>query len=303
VVRKPPKREVFLWKNMKENRHRTERLYSIDGLQPVNHPIMLAEIGCGHPILTLTAAMHGDEDVGVHILDTLRKTVEPENGTLRLIIANPPALFQGVRFLSEDLNRSFAGSSISNSSEARLAPQILEMVKRSDCVVDIHSTSTISEAFAIVGRRNENRLLLAEIAGFKNIVLFEGRSTRAMVDNVVCGIGLELGLHGSKYAYEEGLRAANNILEGLGMSKSSYPKEDIEYFEIFGSFPNISHSVVLRVRNFERVMPGTIIAASVNGQKDIIAEEEFYPVLAGERSYSNLLLKAKKVTRREFLKP
>lgn len=288
---------------MKENRSRLERLQSIDGLSRIDKPIMLAEIGTGYPILTLTAAMHGDEDVGAYVLDALRKSVEPTNGTLRLIIANPPALFQGVRFLSEDLNRSFAGSSLDNSSEARLAPQILEMVKDSDYTVDIHSTSTVSEAFAIVGRRNENRLRLAEIAGLKNIVLFEGESTRAMVDNVACGIGLELGLHESEYAYEEGLRAVNNILEGLGMSKSSSLKENAEFFEIFGSLPNLAHPVILRVINFQKVIPGTIIASSMDGKKDIIAEEEFYPVLAGERSYSNLSLKAKKITRREFLKP
>lgn len=287
---------------MKENMPRMERLRSIEGLIEVDKPIMLAEIGRGHPILVLTAAVHGDEDIGVDILDALRQATELKNGTLRLIVANPPALFQGVRFISEDLNRSFAGSSVDNSSEARLTPQILEMVKDSDYAVDIHSTSTISEAFAIVGRRNEDRLRLAEIAGLRNIVLFEGRSTRAMVDNVVCGIGLELGLHGSKYAYEEGLRAANNILEGLGMSKNSYLKEDANFFEIFGFLPNLAHPVILHVYNFQKVMPGTIIASSTDGQKDIIAEEEFYPALAGERSYSNLMLKAKKVTREEFLR-
>ena len=288
---------------MKENISRMERLQSIEGLTRIDKPIMLAEIGHGYPILALTAAMHGDEDVGAYILDALRKTAQPKNGTLKLIIANPPALFQGVRFLSEDLNRSFAGSSVNNSSEARLAPQILEMVKDSDYTIDIHSTSTISEAFAIVGRRNEERLRLAEIAGLRNTVLFEGESTRAMVDNVACGIGLELGLHGSEYAYEEGLRAVNNILEGLVMSKSSYLKENAEFFEIFGLLPNLAYPVILHVSNFQKVMPGTIIASSVDGKKDIIAEEEFYPVLAGERSYANLSLKAKRVTRREFLKP
>jgi len=288
---------------MKERGKRLERLYSIDGLMPVEKPILLAEIGSGHPIVAVTAAMHGDEEVGVHILDALRHTVKPERGTVKLIVANPPALFRGVRLISEDLNRVFPGV-VGKHDEASLAPQILELVEDSDFTIDLHTTSSPTESFAILGEKGKERLELGEKTGIQKIVLIEAK--KAMVEFVKCGIGIELGLHNSEYAYEQGMQAVQGVLKSLGVAGRQGDQERInhEYYQVFGSVPMPSLLPVRiadSLRNFSLVARGDIIVHIDGNKEPITAEESFYPLFVGERAYKDICLKARRISREEML--
>ncbi len=273
---------------MLEKARRLERLYSIDGLRPVDAPLVLAEIGSGHPIVAVTAGMHGNEETGVYILDALRKTIKPEKGTLRLVAANPYALFQGVRFISEDLNRAFPGDQNSQSTEARLAPKILDVVGDSDYTIDLHTTSADTEAFVILGKKNEKRLQLGETTGLQKIVLIEGEKDCAMVDFVPCGIGLELGLHASQYAYEAGIKAVRNVLHTLVVEPMPTTKRiEYEYYEVFGTIKDPSTlASVGSLQNFRLT------------EKD---GEFFFPLFVGEKAYKDqICLKARGVSRQEL---
>lgn len=269
---------------MLEKARRLERLSTIDSLRPVDRPVVLAEIGRGRPIVAVTAAMHGDEETGVYILDALRQTLQPEIGTVRLVVANPPALFKGVRFIREDLNRVFPGDR-NSSGENALAPKVLEIVRDSDYVIDLHTTSSDTESFVILGKRNEERLQLGEATGLQKIVLIEGPKDCAMVDFVPCGIGLELGLHASQYAYESGIQAVTNALSVLGIVPlPTTQEEERQYYEVFGSLKDSSS---LELQNFRMVQE---------------AGEAFYPLFVGERAYQDTIcLKARKILRQALV--
>lgn len=284
-------------------------------------PFVMAEIGQGRPIVAITAATHGNEDIGVDIISHLKDSLDLQQGTARFIVANPPALARGVRFIKQDLNRAYPGTH-GASDEAGIAPQVLGLVEDADYVIDLHSTSSQTESFAIVTKKDEEQLRLAEMTGVKNIVFIPRKEEGyAMVDYVRCGIGIELGLHKSTYAYESGIKAVKNVLSRLGMLPKHSEVEDgeREYFELFGSVKSSPHSLVLvtpYAQNFTLVRKGEVVAQlstpgerqqlstpfGVLGPMYIEAEEDFYPVLAGEQAYAETVcLKAQKVTREEIV--
>ena len=98
------------------------------------------------PVLFVSAAIHGDEIIGVEIIRRLasRPALAGLAGTLLLIpVVNGYGFLNRSRYLPDrrDLNRSFPGSQ-SGSLAGRLADVFLnEIVDRADCGVDIHSAA------------------------------------------------------------------------------------------------------------------------------------------------------------------
>lgn len=98
------------------------------------------------PTLFVSAAVHGDEIIGVEIVRRLLRTphLDRINGTLLAIpIVNAYGFMNHSRYLPDrrDLNRSFPGSQ-SGSLAARLANIFMnEIVKRSDYGIDLHSAA------------------------------------------------------------------------------------------------------------------------------------------------------------------
>jgi len=98
------------------------------------------------PTLFVSAAVHGDEVVGVEIVRRLLRTASLKNmrGTLLAIpIVNSFGFMNHSRYLPDrrDLNRSFPGSA-SGSLAARLAHIFInEIVSQSDVGIDLHSAA------------------------------------------------------------------------------------------------------------------------------------------------------------------
>ncbi|HUS24453.1 MAG TPA: succinylglutamate desuccinylase/aspartoacylase family protein [Candidatus Binatia bacterium] len=111
---------------------------------PVTLPVQVVH-GRGYgPVLFISAALHGDEIIGVEIIRRLLKmpALDELNGTLLAVpIVNTLAFLHQSRYLPDrrDLNRSFPGS-LSGSLAARLASLFLrEIVDRSDYGIDLHT--------------------------------------------------------------------------------------------------------------------------------------------------------------------
>lgn len=98
------------------------------------------------PVMFVSAAVHGDEVIGVEIVRRLLRTpaVDRLSGTLLVIpIVNAFGFINQSRYLPDrrDLNRSFPGSP-GGSLAARLAHLFMaEIVARSDCGIDLHSAA------------------------------------------------------------------------------------------------------------------------------------------------------------------
>ncbi|THH38847.1 succinylglutamate desuccinylase/aspartoacylase family protein [Aliishimia ponticola] len=98
------------------------------------------------PTVFISAAVHGDEVIGVEILRRLLRTPQLDHirGTLLIIpIVNSFGFLTRSRYLPDrrDLNRCFPGST-GGSLGARLAHQFLnDVVKRCDFGIDLHSAA------------------------------------------------------------------------------------------------------------------------------------------------------------------
>lgn len=114
---------------------------------PVTLPVRVVRGRKPGPVLFVSAALHGDEILGVEIirrllrLPELRDTDELRGTVLAVPIVNVPAFLQQSRYLPDrrDLNRSFPGSE-SGSLAARLANLFLkEIVGKSSYGIDLHT--------------------------------------------------------------------------------------------------------------------------------------------------------------------
>lgn len=154
------------------------------------------------PTLFVSAAVHGDEVIGVEIARRLLRTRQLDNlkGTLLVVpIVNAFGFLNHSRYLPDrrDLNRSFPGNE-SGSLAARLARLfIIEVVDRSNFGIDLHSaaihrtnmpqirvspssdhTLELAEAFGapviIIAKNREGSLRQAAQTRGVDVLLFEG---------------------------------------------------------------------------------------------------------------------------------
>lgn len=111
---------------------------------PIHLPVIVHRGGRPGPTLFVSAAMHGDEIIGVEIIRRLLKlpALSELAGTLLAVpVVNVLAFLHQSRYLPDrrDLNRSFPGSE-TGSLAARLAHQFLkEVVGNADYGIDLHT--------------------------------------------------------------------------------------------------------------------------------------------------------------------
>ncbi len=159
---------------------------------------LIEEYGSGSPVVTIVACMHGNELVGINILESL-KGIESTTGTLRLVVANPNAVRVNKRFVDHDLNKSFPGSE-SGDVEDQLAYKLKEKLSDTDVLIDLHTTTAATPAFIIARNIDEDARALITASGIERIVVKPKPGKTALIDWVANGIGIELGQHGSKEA-------------------------------------------------------------------------------------------------------
>lgn len=112
--------------------------------------------------------MHGNEMLGIELVKRLRAN-PIEN--IDAVIANEQAVRQSVRYVDEDLNRSFPGEP-NASMEKQRANELTELCKQYDVVFDFHNTTCPDNDCGFVG---EGALpILFDVAmqlGLNNVVV------------------------------------------------------------------------------------------------------------------------------------
>ncbi len=66
--------------------------------------------------VTVVGCMHGDEVFGERVFRHYQERLNQKSG-IRLILANEEAYLAGVRYIDEDLNRTFPGNPKGNHEE------------------------------------------------------------------------------------------------------------------------------------------------------------------------------------------
>ncbi len=192
------------------------------------------------PVVFVSAAIHGDEVIGVEIIRRLIKTVSKKAiaGTVMFIpIVNTYGFIGHSRYLPDrrDLNRSFPGSD-NGSLAARLAKVFLsEIVERADFGLDLHSAAVhrtnLPQIRTDLGHNNLQEL--ASVFGAPvvlNANLRDG-SLRQVAQEIGCDMLLyEAGeaLRFDEYAIRVGYRGVLNILRELKLIRGEKFKSRIK---------------------------------------------------------------------------
>lgn len=200
------------------------------------------------PVLTLTAGIHGDEFPSILALQRLRAETDAAqlHGTLILVhLANPPG-FLGRRIAlspldGKNLNRIFPGSPHGTATERAAHVLTVEVIARTDYLIDMHSGSTNQELWPhvyspVLGNAELDRKTLefAKGTGMRHIVLYGERprdpARSISYPNTAATRGkpaltTEIGHLGQRTEDQvtEALTVARNALRHLGMLPGGRP--------------------------------------------------------------------------------
>lgn len=196
---------------------------------PVNLPVRVVR---GHepgPTVFVSAALHGDEIIGVEIIRRLlvSSRLEQLRGTLLAVpIVNTLAFLHQSRYLPDrrDLNRSFPGSE-RGSLAARLANLFLrEIVGRSAYGIDLHTGAIHRPNLPQIRADLTNPETLRLARAFGAPLLLDSQPTKGTLREYTTKKGIPVLLYESSEAlrFDEvsiriGARGVMNVLEAIGM--------------------------------------------------------------------------------------
>ena len=210
--------------------------------------------------------MHGDEPFGLQIIDRYKNRTDQFPG-LQLIIANEDAIQQNKRYIETDLNRSFPGR-IGGSFEERLAVSLLETVRSSRFVLDIHNTTSDIHMTPIITNMSRDTKQILNLCSSKEIAYIQPPlSIKSFIGQLNGGVSLEFG-----FDYANSIEAMNEIdriIQLLLLEKSQGFIEREIYF-IDGSISK-SKQITTPLKNFH-----------YNESLGV------FPFLCNERSYTKI---------------
>jgi len=159
--------------------------------------------------VAIVGGIHGDEPAGKRIVDRLADLLPAAgegtgSGTVRLIVANEPALEAGTRYTDTDLNRAFPGDVDSDEYERALAPRLAAELTDMDAVLAIHTSHSAPPPFAIYSRLTGSTR--RTVTGMPVEYVLDSANLRSTtLDSVVDdAVSIEAGRQGSEEAVEFG---------------------------------------------------------------------------------------------------
>ncbi|MEI6728400.1 MAG: succinylglutamate desuccinylase/aspartoacylase family protein [bacterium] len=118
--------------------------------------------------ILVIGGLHGNEPLGVSVVSYLKSF---KNNKIDSLYANPKAIISSKRFIENDLNRVFPGTS-GGTDEQKRAAEILEKCSNYDIVVDFHNTYSKNNNSCFVGIDANPRLLkVAKFLGLKRVLV------------------------------------------------------------------------------------------------------------------------------------
>lgn len=98
--------------------------------------------------LLVLGGMHGNETLGIELVRLLQSKPIPD---VEAALLNTQAIAANVRFVGQDLNRSFPGDITSDDYETKRAAEVLAMCNDYDVVFDFHNTGCPDNDCSFVG--------------------------------------------------------------------------------------------------------------------------------------------------------
>lgn len=220
--------------------------------------------------LLLIAATHGDEKIGVEVIERLNNKGYQEQ--FDYLIANPKALRKNIRFIEADLNRSYPGEKTSPFYEKRKAYDNLKLAKKYRYIIDIHETDGGISDFIIIPKEKISGLFPLQFIDLKKAVLWPNPKgpISQVLDNAI-----ELEFVMKNRSRKEVVAKATDIIEKflarielVGRNdKFDCDVSDRKIYYVYGKL--LTKEIVCsdNLKDFEKAE---------------IRNEEFYPLLIGQ---------------------
>ncbi len=125
--------------------------------------------------------MHGNETLGLKVVELFRKNPIKDVDT---VLANKLAIEGNCRFVGQDLNRSFPGSTKAKEYEPKRAAQLLKLTKKYDVVLDFHNTYCPNNDCGFVGETVSKKLYgVAWLLGLDKIIVADYECINKFANN------------------------------------------------------------------------------------------------------------------------
>jgi hypothetical protein len=251
------------------------------------------ELGEGTPEVAIVGSIHGDEPCGARAIERLVAEGPEVERPVKLIVANEEALDAGVRYLDDDLNRSFPGDPEADSHERRLAHDLQRELH--DCTVfSLHSTQSYGEPFALVDTVDAvARAICPHLP--VDVVVETDRFTEGRLIGHPHTIEVECGFQGSEEATENAywlVRAFLAATSALPAPTADNPidagdRDDVTVFRLLEKIPKApADEYEVFATNFVGVEAGERFAA-IDGES-LYAETAFVPILLSPYGYEDV---------------
>jgi succinylglutamate desuccinylase len=182
--------------------------------------------GAGKTV-AIFGGVHGNEKVGIKMIDILRKNLKIEAGTVYLVYGNPEAIKQNKRFVEKNLNRCFKKDSQGKTIEDKRARELMRVMDRCDALLDLHSFTNPNGAPFIICEKDEFKIIKnfsLEIITYNWEKLsgsLSGSTAAYMKKQKKLAIGIECGSHKKiKIGLKNATDAVDNFLTFFKLLKS-----------------------------------------------------------------------------------
>lgn len=186
------------------------------------------------PSLCVIGGMHGNEQTGIAVVERLVQdfgngNLELAKGTLTLVLGNPVAIAEKVRYVEgRDLNRYFTHGQLEGegdgSPEQARARILAQYIANADITIDLHATNKPSEPFIsskvdVVHEQVYRWFSATKVLADPSYILAgEPATTDEYADGVgKCGVCIETGYARDTSAVSAVFDSVVNLMRDLGM--------------------------------------------------------------------------------------
>lgn len=249
--------------------------------------------------ILFTALTHGNEVIGIQILNLLLREFETEPNigkSIAFLLNNVPAYEKNSRFTESDLNRAFLSAEV-QSFEQRRADEIEQVITRlkPKLIIDLHQTTAASLGpFSVIPEEPGLIQLAYKLAPEYPIITFDpigfssqGKTlTEYALIHQIPAVVFEIG---EKGFHEELARSFKNLLLAE-LKEADFTQNNvmssIEYFHISQKIPNHrNHRLKPGFSNLSIISKDQIVSANTE-EEFCLAEAESLMIFP---RYENIL--------------
>jgi hypothetical protein len=240
------------------------------------------------PIIFINGCTHGDERVGIEIIDHF-KNYQPNTGTILTNIANEKALEKGVRYIEHDINRVGVGNQ-HGTYEEQVAFYLSFIAAQVDVFIDIHSTQSSIKNALIVDHLDEYTESLISIVCPEIVLVMRVTEGDVLLSSAKAGIAFEYGADDDPVAIQKIITDIHAITAAYGMEPALKRDTNItpKIFIVEGVFHKQSGDRLnSTIENLILVQKGQPIYRTAAGDV-VYASESFYPILFSQHGYESV---------------